>query len=99
MKFDTQVIIVQPQLLKPLQRISNLKIFLKGFPSELTCKSGKNGIFLAHSTAEKRSLAANSQMLSIPMMLFACIHWPYLEHRTLNITFIVLPFLLHHIIV
>jgi prolipoprotein diacylglyceryltransferase len=34
-------------------------------------------MFRAHSTAENNSLAANSQILSIPMMLLGCIHWPY----------------------
>lgn len=42
----------------------------------VTCRSGKNGIFLAHSTAENNNLAANSHILSIPIMLFVCIHWP-----------------------
>lgn len=45
----------------------------------VTCSSGKKGMFLAHSTAEKRSRAASSQILSMPMMLFGCMHWPYLE--------------------
>jgi len=33
------------------------------------CRSGKKGMFLAHSTALKSSLAASSQMFSMPMML------------------------------
>lgn len=41
-----------------------------------TWRSGKKGMLRAHSTAEKRSLAASSQMLSIPMMLLGCMHWP-----------------------
>lgn len=45
----------------------------------VTWSSGKNGMFLAHSTAEKSRRAANSQMLSMPMMLLGCMHWPYLE--------------------
>ena len=43
------------------------------------CSSGKNGIFRAHSTALNKSLAANSHMFSMPMMLFGCIHCPYRE--------------------
>lgn len=34
----------------------------------VTARSGKNGIFLAHSTALNKSLAANSQMFSIPII-------------------------------
>jgi len=34
------------------------------------CRSGKKGMFLAHSTALNSSLAASSQMFSMPMMLF-----------------------------
>lgn len=44
----------------------------------VTCRSGKKGIFLAHSTAEKSKRAASSQMFSIPIILFACMHCPYL---------------------
>ena len=45
-----------------LSSVMNDKILLKLSPP---------GIFLAHSTALKSSLAANSQMLSIPIM-FCC---------------------------
>lgn len=45
----------------------------------LTCRSGKKGMFLAHSTALNKSLAASSHMLSMPMMLLGCMHWPYLD--------------------
>lgn len=34
-------------------------------------------MFRAHSTALNSSRAASSQMLSMPMMLFGCMHWPY----------------------
>ena len=34
----------------------------------MTCSSGNPGMFRHHSTALKRSRAANSQMLSIPIM-------------------------------
>lgn len=43
----------------------------------VTCSSGKNGMFLVHSTAENSSLAANSQILSIAIMLVGWTHWPY----------------------
>ena len=36
-------------------------------------------MFLAHSTAEKRSRAANSHTLSIPVRLESWGHWPNLE--------------------
>ena len=42
----------------------------------MSCRSGKPGILLAHSTAEKSSLAANSQMESMVVML--CCSWAYL---------------------
>lgn len=38
-------------------------------------RSGKNGIFRAHSTALKSIRAASSQMFSMPMMLLGCMHW------------------------
>ena len=45
----------------------------------VSCSSGKPGMLRAHSTAEKRIRAANSQMLSMPIMLFEAIWiWPYL---------------------
>ena len=46
----------------------------------VTWSSGNPGIFLVHSTALNSSLAANSHMLSIPIMLLdaICI-WPYRE--------------------
>lgn len=56
---------------------SSLHTSLNRATWSVTCRSGKKGMFRAHSTAENNSLAANSQMLSIPMMLFGCIHWPY----------------------
>ena len=42
----------------------------------MSWRSGKPGILLAHSTAEKSSLAANSQMESMVVML--CCSWAYL---------------------
>lgn len=48
-----------------------------GYTWSVTCRSGKNGIFLAHSTAEKSKRAASSQILSMPIMLFAWMHCPY----------------------
>lgn len=36
-------------------------------------------MFRAHSTALNSSLAASSQMLSMPMMLLGCMHCPYLD--------------------
>ena len=34
----------------------------------VTARSGKNGMFLAHSTAENSNLAANSQIFSMPII-------------------------------
>ncbi len=45
----------------------------------VTCRSGKKGIFRDHSTALNSKRAASSQMFSMPMMLFGCMHWPYRE--------------------
>lgn len=39
------------------------------------CRSGKKGMFRAHSTALKSIRAASSQMFSMPMMLLGCMHW------------------------
>ncbi|DAA17735.1 TPA: hypothetical protein BOS_20055 [Bos taurus] len=39
------------------------------------CRSGKKGMFRAHSTALKSIRAASSQMFSMPMILLGCMHW------------------------
>ena len=44
----------------------------------VSCSSGKPGMLRAHSTAEKSSLAANSQMESRLVMLWAPSWAPYL---------------------
>lgn len=58
---------------------SSLQLSRRRATWSVTCKSGKNGIFLAHSTAEKSRRAASSQMFSMPMMLLGCMHCPYRE--------------------
>ena len=58
---------------------SSLQLSLRRATWSVICKSGKNGIFLAHSTALNKSLAANSQIFSIPMILLGCMHCPYLD--------------------
>ncbi|TNN29746.1 hypothetical protein EYF80_060104 [Liparis tanakae] len=40
----------------------------------MSCRSGKKGMFLAHSTALNSSRAASSQMFSMPIRLFPCMH-------------------------
>ena len=57
---------------------NSLQVNLRRATWSVIWRSGKNGIFLAHSTALKSILAASSQMFSIPMMLLGCMHWlPY----------------------
>ena len=56
--------------------LSQVKIFNPILTWSVSCRSGKPGILLAHSTAEKSSLAANSQMESMVVML--CCSWAYL---------------------
>ena len=43
----------------------------------VTCNSGNPGMFRVHSTEENISLAAISQICSIPVMLFCMFSWPY----------------------
>lgn len=56
---------------------SSLHTSLRRATWSVTCRSGKKGIFRAHSTALNKSLAASSHILSIPMILFGCIHCEY----------------------
>lgn len=54
---------------------NSLHVNLSRATWSVICRSGKKGIFLAHSTALKSILAASSQMFSMPMMLLGCMHW------------------------
>ncbi|TNN37393.1 hypothetical protein EYF80_052435 [Liparis tanakae] len=57
---------------------NSLHVSLRRDTWSVICRSGKKGMFLAHSTALKSKRAASSQMFSMPMILLGCIHWlPY----------------------
>lgn len=57
---------------------NSLHVSLRSDTWSVIWRSGKKGMFRAHSTALKRRRAANSQMFSIPMILLGCMHWlPY----------------------
>lgn len=58
---------------------SSLQLSRNNATWSATCRSGKKGIFRAHSTALNNNLAASSQIFSIPIILFGCMHWPYRE--------------------
>lgn len=55
---------------------NSLQLSRKRATWSATWRSGKKGIFRAHSTALNNNLAASSQMFSIPIILFGCMHWP-----------------------
>lgn len=54
---------------------NSLHVSLSKDTWSVICRSGKKGMFLAHSTALKSRRAASSQMFSIPIILFGCMHW------------------------
>lgn len=53
---------------------NSLQVSLRSATWSVICRSGKKGIFRAHSTALKSILAASSQMFSMPIMLLGCMH-------------------------
>lgn len=57
-----------------LRTNNSLQVSLSRATWSVIWRSGKKGIFLAHSTALNSMRAASSQMFSMPMMLLGCIH-------------------------